>query len=595
MKHLSLAARYRPQTFAQVTGQDMVKAVLSRAVAEDRPAPAYLLSGTRGVGKTTIARIFAKALNCQYAPAPEPCNECEQCRKITQGLHVDVAEIDGASNNGVNDVRALRETIGYAPMEGRYKVFIIDEAHMLSTSAFNALLKTLEEPPRNVVFILASTEAHKFPVTILSRCQHFVFRHLAEDALNAHLVSVLQREGVTFEESAVRLLARRAAGSVRDSMSLLDQALALGGEQLTAEVIRQAFGLAGQEIYERLFEALHRRDCAAVVELSSQILAEGIDIGFFLRELSAAWRNLFLLRQGGAAIVSSLRLPEDESTFLQSAAARFSAGHLHAAWQLTLDAQRGIVQNPEPAAALELLLLNLALLPQLLPLEQLPQDGFPVDGTGSGDRGLSTPARPVAVAGAAQPSPPRKRGKAVDVGGADAPEVAIPPKLDDPSRSGQMEKAEQSVQDARQSPAAGQGASSPPAAVQPESAQLAAPARASASRDWQSFCAFCADEEAAGRPVLPVHVLRGLAADWQEDRLRLTPRAETLLHQVEKRRTALEAALTAYGAGPVRLELISPSPTQTKAELMEGFTRDPRLQDCLDILKAKVTDCGTIP
>ena len=167
MKHLSLAARYRPQTFAQVAGQDTVKAVLSRAAAEGRPAPAYLLSGTRGVGKTTIARIFAKALNCEHGPAPEPCNQCEQCRKITQGAHVDVAEIDGASNNSVEDVRALRENIGYAPMEGRYKIFIVDEAHMLSRNAFNALLKTLEEPPENVVFIFATTEAHKFPILSL--------------------------------------------------------------------------------------------------------------------------------------------------------------------------------------------------------------------------------------------------------------------------------------------------------------------------------------------------------------------------------------------------------------------------------------------
>ena len=244
MKHLSLAAKYRPQTFAQVAGQDMVKAVLSRAAAEDRVAAAYLLSGTRGVGKTTIARIFAKALNCRHAPGPEPCNQCDQCRKITQGSHVDVTEIDGASNNSVEDARALRENIGYAPMEGRYKVFIIDEAHMLSRSAFNALLKTLEEPPARVVFIFATTEAHKFPITIVSRCQHFVFRHLGEDALVQHLSQVLNKENVPFEEGAVRLIARRAAGSVRDSMSLLDQTLALGGDNLTSAVTREVLGLA---------------------------------------------------------------------------------------------------------------------------------------------------------------------------------------------------------------------------------------------------------------------------------------------------------------------------------------------------------------
>ena len=377
MKHLSLAARYRPQTFAEVAGQDTVKAVLSRAAAEDKVAAAYLLSGTRGVGKTTIARIFAKALNCEHAPGPEPCNQCSQCRKITQGSHVDVAEIDGASNNSVDDARALRETIGYAPMEGRYKVFIIDEAHMLSRNAFNALLKTLEEPPSRVVFIFATTEVHKFPITIVSRCQHFVFRHLGEDALHAHLCEVLDKEGLSYEEAAVRLIARRAAGSVRDSMSLLDQALALGGETLTADVTREVLGLAGQELFSSLFEALAGRDCPTVAELSRRIAGQGVDIGFFVRELAGHLRTLFLLRQAGTAMLPHLGLTRDEAACWQALAPRFSAPHLHAAWQMTLDAQRGIVQNPEPAAALELLLLNLALLPQLLPLDRLPEPSTP--------------------------------------------------------------------------------------------------------------------------------------------------------------------------------------------------------------------------
>ena len=196
MSHASLAARYRPQTFAEVTGQETVKAILSRAAAEDKVAPAYLLSGTRGVGKTTIARIFAKALNCVHAPTGEPCNQCEQCRRITMGNHVDVVEIDGASNRGIDDARRLREAIAYAPMEGRYKVFIIDEAHMLTRESFNALLKTLEEPPPRATFILATTEARKFPITIVSRCQHFIFKAIPEAELVAHLTRVLNKEGI---------------------------------------------------------------------------------------------------------------------------------------------------------------------------------------------------------------------------------------------------------------------------------------------------------------------------------------------------------------------------------------------------------------
>lgn len=371
MSYASLAARYRPQTFAEVTGQETVKAILSRSAAEDRVAPAYLLSGTRGVGKTTIARIFAKALNCEHAPTGEPCNQCEQCRRITQGNHVDVVEIDGASNRGIDDARRLREAIAYAPMEGRYKVFIIDEAHMLTRESFNALLKTLEEPPARSTFILATTEVHKFPITIVSRCQHLIFKAIPEAELAAHLIRVLTREGIPFEENAVRLLARRASGSVRDSMSLLGQTLALGGDRLTEAATRSVLGLAGQELYERLLHALHEQDCVAVAEITRELLERGVDLGFFLRELSTLWRNLFLVRQAGPAALSVLDMPDAEKQRLQELAPQFEVAYIHAAWQMVLESQRQVLGSIDPSSALELLLLNLALLPRLVSLEQL--------------------------------------------------------------------------------------------------------------------------------------------------------------------------------------------------------------------------------
>ncbi len=377
MKHTSLAAHYRPQTFAEVTGQDMITTVLSRAAAEDRVAPAYLLSGTRGVGKTTIARILAKALNCKEAPTAEPCNVCPHCLMITQGNHVDVTEIDGASNNSVDDARSLRENIGYAPMEGRYKVFIIDEAHMLTRQAFNALLKTLEEPPPRVVFIFATTEAHKFPITIVSRCQHFIFKRLSEDGLVAHLSRVLEKEAVSFDPQAVRIIARRAAGSVRDSMSLLGQTLALGHESLTTESTRSVLGLAGQELFVTLLQAIAKQDCPTVIDIMLKLSEQGIDIGFFLRELIQLWRTLFLLREAGPSIVPSLELSQEDSTLWTDIASQFAPAHLHAAWHMTLDAQRKIIHSPEPAAALELLLLNLTLMPRLLPLQSVQAADVP--------------------------------------------------------------------------------------------------------------------------------------------------------------------------------------------------------------------------
>lgn len=441
MNFASLAARYRPRTFAEVAGQDVVKTVLSRAAAAQRAAPAYLFSGTRGVGKTTIARIFAKALNCERGPGPEPCNECPSCLAVARGSSPDVVEIDGASNRGIEDAKRLKETVGYAPLEGRYKVFIIDEAHMLTREAFNALLKTLEEPPARVTFLLATTEPHKFPPTIISRCQHFVFRRLGQGALEAHLAGVLEREGVDFEREAVAVLARRAGGSVRDAMSLLGQTLALSQGRLTAADVREVLGLAGSDLYFELLRAIRAQDCVGVSRLVRQLLDQGIDIGFFLRELGELWRNLFILSQsaeGGLAVIDA---PEAEGRELLALAGTLSASHIHACWQMTLESQRRILSAAEPAQALELLLLNLALLPRLLPIEELaPPDSsqpnhLPQPAAG-GDRAApspssqpsgkgrpsDTPQRPAPPASVSPgPAPPADRA---------APQSAAPPKTE---------------------------------------------------------------------------------------------------------------------------------------------------------------------
>ncbi|GHV52745.1 hypothetical protein FACS1894206_02110 [Deltaproteobacteria bacterium] len=396
MNHANLTARYRPQKFSELAGQETVRAILSRACLEDKIAPAYLFSGTRGVGKTTVARIFAKTLNCVNAPTAEPCNECVHCRQITQGSAVDVVEIDGASNRGIDDARKLKEVIGYAPMEGRYKIFIIDEAHMLTREAFNALLKTLEEPPARVTFILATTEPHKFPATIISRCQHYVFHRLPETELAAHLARILDKEGVSYEAGAVRLIVRRAAGSARDAMSLLGQALALGSETLTEETVRSVLGLAGQELFFSLFLELRNGNGAGLCKLVGGMLDSGLDLGFFLREMALCWRNMFILRQSGEAALSVLDIPEKEAIRWQKEASCFELAHIHAAWQMTIDGQRRVLTSLEPSLALELLLLNIAMLPRLLPLEGLAK----LAGRGMGEipptdaNGPASPAGP---------------------------------------------------------------------------------------------------------------------------------------------------------------------------------------------------------
>lgn len=599
MQNISLASRYRPQTFADVAGQDMVKAVLSRAAAEDKVAPAYLFSGTRGVGKTTIARIFAKALNCAHAPAADPCNACEQCRKITQGVHVDVAEIDGASNNSVEDARALREKIGYAPMEGRYKVFIIDEAHMLSRSAFNALLKTLEEPPARVVFIFATTEAHKFPITIVSRCQHFIFRHLPESAIAAHLTNVLERESVPFEAGAVRLLARRAAGSVRDSMSLLDQTLALGGDRLTQDGVRAVLGLAGQEAFTALLDALLAQDCAAVAQLLRGLLDQGVDIGFFLRELANIWRMLFLLRQSGERVLPVLELPEDEARVWMEQAPRFSLPHIHAAWQMVLDAQRRIIQSPEPAAALELLLLHLALLPRLLPLDRLP--GALEETPHSPAAGQPAPARAstAQTAGASAgnsvtpparrdiptPAPAPRTGKPLPPPSADrtaarpAPAACSAPA----PAAGTEAPAPDGMADMR-APLQDTGAAAPP----PDT-----PAATAASRSWDDFCAFCAREQEEGRPMpLPMPMMKQAEAVFSAEGCQIATGTRVLCSLLEKNAADLSRLLAAYCGRPVRVTVAPPAQQcRTDAQLKEEFAQREEIQRCCDVLDATLVHC----
>ncbi|WP_045218944.1 DNA polymerase III subunit gamma/tau [Desulfonatronum thioautotrophicum] len=385
MSHVQLTAKHRPQTFARVAGQEEIRAILSRAAAQDRVAAAYLFSGTRGVGKTTLARIFAKALNCITAPTAEPCNNCHHCRQITIGSAPDVAEIDGASNRGIEQARRLKEDVGYAPMDCRYKVIIIDEAHMLTKEAFNALLKTMEEPPPRVTFIMATTEPHKFPATIVSRSQHYVFKMLSQQGLQSHLEHILKLEDREFEPAAVTLLARRAAGSVRDGMSLLEQVLTISEQTLRLEDVRRILGLAGGEMFQRLIQAMREQDCIAVHDVLGDLLRQGLDLGFFLRELAGLWRNLFLLRQAGEKALPLLDLPEEEGLAWQRVANDLSPTYIHAAWQITLEAQRKVLTSLEPAQALEMLLLNLTYLPALVPLDH----AFAVPSGQSGQSGQS--------------------------------------------------------------------------------------------------------------------------------------------------------------------------------------------------------------
>jgi DNA polymerase III subunit gamma/tau len=289
------ARKYRPGTFHDVIGQPHVVQTLVNAITTKRIAQAYLFSGTRGVGKTTVARILAKALNCEQGPTGMPCGTCVNCTEIAQGHSVDVIEIDGASNTSVDDVREIRENVKFTPFKGAYRVYIIDEVHMLSNSAFNALLKTLEEPPSHVVFIFATTEIHKIPATILSRCQHYNFRRIAKTEIIARLRHVAGQDGIELEERSLAALARASEGSMRDGLSLLDQAVAFGGKSIVHAELETLLGAVPQELLRSLIQAIISQDSAAALRTLSQLIEGGHDLRAYCADVVEYLRNLLVV------------------------------------------------------------------------------------------------------------------------------------------------------------------------------------------------------------------------------------------------------------------------------------------------------------
>jgi len=289
------ARKYRPGTFDDVIGQPHVVQTLVNAITTKRIAQAYLFSGTRGVGKTTVARILAKALNCEQGPTGMPCGICVNCTEIAQGHSVDVIEIDGASNTSVDDVREIRENVKFTPFKGAYRVYIIDEVHMLSNSAFNALLKTLEEPPSHVVFIFATTEIHKIPATILSRCQHYNFRRIAKTEIIARLRHVAEQDGIELEERSLAALARASEGSMRDGLSLLDQAVAFGGKSIVHAELETLLGAVPQELLRSLIQSIISQDSAAAFRTLSQLVEGGHDLRAYCADVVEYLRNLLVV------------------------------------------------------------------------------------------------------------------------------------------------------------------------------------------------------------------------------------------------------------------------------------------------------------
>ncbi|MBA2920387.1 DNA polymerase III subunit gamma/tau [Sphingomonas sp. MAH-20] len=360
-----LARKYRPQRFSELIGQDAMVTTLGNAIRRGRLAHAFLMTGVRGVGKTSTARLIAKALNCvgpdgQGGPTIDPCGVCEPCVAIAEGRHIDVVEMDAASHTGVDDVREIIEAVRYSAVSARYKVYIIDEVHMLSKNAFNALLKTLEEPPAHVKFLFATTEVNKVPVTVLSRCQRFDLRRIPADKLAAHFAHVIDAEGAQAEAEALALIARAAEGSARDGLSILDQAIAhadMGGEGIvTADQVREMLGLSDRGAIRRLFGQLLAGEGAAALTALRDQYDLGVDPVGVLRGLLEAVHAVTMAKMGGGADPA---LSGEERELLDGWAARLSFAQLHRLWQLLLKGHEETVRAAMPIEAAEMALLRL--------------------------------------------------------------------------------------------------------------------------------------------------------------------------------------------------------------------------------------------
>ena len=297
MSYTALYRKFRPSEFSEVKGQEHIVTTLKNQINADRIGHAYLFCGTRGTGKTTIAKIFAKAVNCEHPVNSNPCNECETCKSINSGASMNVVEIDAASNNGVDNIREIRDEVQYSPTKGRFKVYIIDEVHMLSIGAFNALLKTLEEPPSYVIFILATTEAHKIPVTILSRCQRYDFKRITVDTIEERLRELVERENIQAEDKALRYIAKMADGALRDGLSLLDQCISFYlGEELTYDKVLEVLGAVDTEVFSRLLRYIMAGDTMSCINTLEEMIVLGRDLSQFVADFAWYLRNLMLVK-----------------------------------------------------------------------------------------------------------------------------------------------------------------------------------------------------------------------------------------------------------------------------------------------------------
>ena len=369
MSYLVLARKWRPKTFDDLVGQDYITQTLKNAISTGKIAHAFIFSGPRGVGKTSSARIVAKALNCINGPTADPCSECSFCNEISEGKSLDVIEIDAASHTGVNDVREIIENIKYLPTSGKNKIYIIDEAHMLSQSAFNALLKTLEEPPPHVLFILATTEVHKIPVTILSRCQRYDFKKVAVDKIKEQLASITSKEKIKIQDETLYIIAQESDGSMRDALSLMDQLIATFGTDIKHEEALTILGILDRTLVRSSLDGILKKDPKFCIDVLNQAIEKGINPKRFAEDLLRSLRYALLIKTCGKESVSDIS-DEDKSSF-EVLLKQESVETLENLFNLMLEGAENIQRSFYPQMALELILIKLSTLENIVPLEDI--------------------------------------------------------------------------------------------------------------------------------------------------------------------------------------------------------------------------------
>ncbi len=433
MSYLVLARKYRPMFFDDVVGQQHVTLTLKNAILQKRIANAYLFCGPRGVGKTTIARIVAKALNCDQGPTVTPCNQCSSCVEINESRSLDVFEIDGASNRGIDEVRNLREGLRYAPTPGKYRIYIIDEVHMLTNEAFNALLKTLEEPPPNVLFVFATTESHKVPATILSRCQRFDFKRMPVKHIMMQLAEMCQKEGIAIDEESLRLIAVKADGSMRDSQSVLDQIIAYAGSTINAKAVANLLGIIDQNLFFEVTDLIQAGDVLGGIQLANRIFAEGYDFTDFILGLQDHLRNFLVVVSTGSG--QDLDASEDHVQRYLAQKGCFSVEDLLRLLKVCADTENLLRRSANARLHLEVSLVKMIKLNRSVQLSQIiEQIGQVKKNSNSADAVARTRPAPVVSPGKPIAPPPLKpaavAAPAVEPAAADTPPAFSMPELE---------------------------------------------------------------------------------------------------------------------------------------------------------------------